>query len=65
MSRDKFATLLAVAAIGASAGFQSQANTSYTEKRDRQRAAQAAAMAKKRRVREQIRARRAGNGGAA
>jgi hypothetical protein len=65
MSRDKFATLLAVAAIGARAGFQSTANTAYTETRDRQRAAQAAALAKKQRVREQIRARRADKGGAA
>ena len=63
MSRDKLAAFLALAAIGASAGFQSTANTAYTETRDRQRAAHVAALAKKQRVRKQIRARRAGKSG--
>lgn len=54
----KLHELLAVAAIGISAGGP-PINSTYSEKRDKQRAEQAKALEKKQRVREQIRARRA------
>lgn len=52
-------TLLAVAAITASAGPGHPMNTAYTERRERELEAQEKALKKRQRVREQIRARRA------
>lgn len=65
MSSLKLKTLLAVAAIAASAGPGHSINSAYTEKRDRQRAEQEKSLAKKKRVRDEIRARRAAKGGTA
>lgn len=62
---DKLKTLLAVAALVTSAGFGHPYNAGYSSRRDKQRAEQAKALAKKQRVREQIRQRRANKGGAA
>lgn len=58
MSNMKLITILAVAAIGASARF-GYSNNAYSQQKDRQRSEQVKALAKKQRVREQIRARRA------
>jgi len=54
----KIHEILAVAAIGAIAVRGHEVNSNYTEKRDRLHAEQAKALAKKQRVRAQIRARR-------
>ena len=61
---DKLRTLLAAATIAASAGFGHPYNAGYSRQRDKQRAEQVKALAKKQRVREQIRQRRADKGGA-
>lgn len=55
----KIHEILAIAAIGASAGRGHEINSNYTEKRGRLYAEQAKALAKKQRVRDEIRARRA------
>lgn len=62
MSNMKLRAILAVAALGASAGF-GYANNAYSQKKDKQRSEQEKALDKKQRVREQIRARRAAKGG--
>ena len=59
MSRNSIHTLLAAAAIGISAGAGPSINSAYTQQRDRQHDEQAKALAKKQRVREEIRARKA------
>jgi hypothetical protein len=59
MSSIKLSGLLAIAAIGASAGRGHEINSAYTQERNRRYAEQDKALAKKQRVREQIRARRA------
>jgi hypothetical protein len=58
MTTDKLRSLLAVAALGMSAGGPA-INSNYTERRDKQRAEQAKALEKRQRVREEIRERRA------
>lgn len=65
MSSLKLKTLLAVAAIAASAGPGHSISSDYLQKRDKRHAEQVNALAKKQRVREQIRARRAAKVGAA
>ena len=62
---DKIRMLLAVAALVTSAGLGHPYNAGYSRQRDKQSAEQVKALAKKQRVREQIRQRRAGKGGAA
>ena len=61
---DKLRTLLAVATLATSAGFGHSYSAGYSSQRDKQRAEQVKALAKKQRVREQIRQRRANKGGA-
>ena len=62
MSNMKLITILAVAAIGASARF-GYANSAYIQQKDKQQSEHEKALAKKQRVREQILARRAAKGG--
>lgn len=60
MHGSKLGALLAIAAIGA--GMGPSINTAYTERRDAERKAQDKALAKKQKVREEIRARRKAKG---
>jgi hypothetical protein len=62
---DKLKTLLAVAALVSSSSFGHSYNDRYSSQRNKQHAEQTKALAKKKRVREQIRQRRADKGGAA
>lgn len=54
----RLSVVMAALAATASYSFQATANTAYTQRRDDQRAEHVKALAKKQRVREQIRARR-------
>ena len=58
-SKQSLLTMLAVAEIAALGGAGIQFNSEYQRSRERQRAEQAKALAKKQRVREEIRARKA------